>query len=144
MSVERSGILERLRRSWHRSMRRRRTLYELAACPPNELRRMASDVGLASDDLRQLCRSDHGESELLPQRLQLLGIDPEFVRQDAPPLFRDLARVCASCQASRQCARDLAHGDVQAGMTTNCLNGPSIDLLTVGRSSARHAMVRGG
>ena len=132
MNIERaSGLINRLRRSWHRSMNRRRAINELAACPPSEIRRLACDVGLSGGDLRLLCRSDFGPSELLPQRLQLLGIDPEFVRHAEPTTFRDLARVCASCQASRRCARDLVRGDVQAGMEGYCLNGATIDALTV-------------
>ena len=132
MNIERaSGLINRLRRSWHRSMNRRRAIDELAACPPSEIRRLACDVGLSGGDLRLLCRSDFWPSELLPQRLQLLGIDPEFVRHAEPTTFRDLARVCASCQASRRCARDLVRGDVQAGMEGYCLNSATIDALTV-------------
>jgi len=132
MNIERaSGLIDRLRRSWHRSMNRRRAINELAACPPSEIRRLACDVGLSGGDLRLLCRSDFGPSELLPRRLQVLGIDPEFVRHAEPTTFRDLARVCASCQASRRCARDLVRGDVQAGMEGYCLNSATIDALTV-------------
>ena len=124
-------FLNGLRQTWRRALSKRRATNELAACPPGELRRIASDVGLSGDDLRLLCRRHNGPSELLPQRLQLLGIDPEFVRHAAPTTFRDLARVCASCKASRRCARDLARGDVQAGMDAYCLNGPTIDALMV-------------
>jgi hypothetical protein len=145
MTVERIGALERMRRSWHRSMRRRRTLNELAACPPQELNRIASDAGLSGGaELRQRCRRDHGSRDLLPQRLRLLNIDPEFVRRDAPALFKDLARVCASCRESRRCGRDLGVGDVQTGMTTYCLNAPTIDLLTAHRSNALPALEQGG
>jgi hypothetical protein len=70
-------------------------------------------------------------SKLLPQQLQLLGLDPQFVKHAAPTTFRDLIRVCASCRAQRRCARDLARGDVQAGMDGYCLNGLTIDALTV-------------
>jgi hypothetical protein len=132
MNVERvSALVERLRQSWHRSVNRRRAINELAGCPPSEIRRLASDVGLSSEDLRLFCSSDFGPTELLPQRLELLGIDPGFVRHAEPTTFRDLARVCASCQASRRCARDLARGDVQAGMQDYCLNSATIDALTV-------------
>lgn len=144
MNVEHHGMIERLRRSWHRSMQRRRTLNELAACPPSELKRIAADVGLSGDDLRQFCQSAHGMLELLPQRLQLLDIDPEFVRRDSPTLYRDLERVCASCRESRRCARDLARGEVQAGLSTYCLNGLAIDLLTVGPNYRRDAAQQGG
>src|SRR5215470_12006514 len=99
MNVERAlGLVDRLRRGWQRSMNRRRAVNELAASPPSEIRRLACDVGLSSDDLRP--------SELLPRRLELAGIDPEAVRHTEPTTLRDLARVCASCQASRRCARD--------------------------------------
>jgi hypothetical protein len=132
MNVERAlRLVDRLRRGWRRSMNRRRAINELAGCPPSEIRRLACDVGLSSDDLRRLCRNDFGPSELLPRRLELVGIDPEFVRHAEPTTLRDLARVCASCQASRRCARDLARGDAQAGMDAYCLNSATIDALTV-------------
>jgi hypothetical protein len=126
-----SDFLTRLRQSWRRAVSRRRTIGELAASAPGELTRIASDVGLSGEDLRHLCCGHMGPSELLPQRLQLLGIDPEFLRHAAPTTFRDLARVCASCKASRRCARDLGCGDVQAGLDDYCLNSPTIDALTV-------------
>ena len=131
MVQEASDFLTRLRQSWRRALSKRRAINELADCPPSELRRIASDVGVSGDDLLRLHCSHNGPSELLPQRLQMLGIDPEFVRHAAPTTFRDLARVCGSCRASRRCARDLARGDVQTGMNAYCLNGPIIDALTV-------------
>ena len=51
-----SGFIERLRRSWRRSLHRRRTLDELAACPPSELKRMAADVGVSGEELYRLAR----------------------------------------------------------------------------------------
>lgn len=123
-----SHLAERLRASWHRSMSRRRAVKELANCPPSEFRRFALDAGLSDDDLRQLC--SRGPSDLLSQRLQLLRLDPEYVRHAAPRTHRDLVRICAYCRSARRCARDLARGDVQAGMDTYCPNGATIDALT--------------
>ena len=79
-----SGFIERLRRSWRRSWHRRRALDELAACPPSELKRMAADVGVSGEELYRLARFADGPSELLPQRLELLGIDAQYVRQAMP------------------------------------------------------------
>jgi hypothetical protein len=126
-----TGLVDGMRQRWRRALSRRRAINELATCPPDELKRIASDVGLSGDDLCQLCRHDFGPSHLLPQRLRLLGVDPEFVMRAEPTTYRDLVRVCALCQASRRCARDLARGDVQAGMDGYCLNSPTIDALTV-------------
>jgi len=69
--------------------------------------------------------------QLMPQRLQQLGLDPEFVRKAEPETYRDLARVCATCTAWRRCKRDLARDDVQAGMEAYRLNSATIDRLTV-------------
>jgi hypothetical protein len=124
-------LMGRLREGWHRTLVRRKVLNELAACPPGEVQRIACEVGLSGGDLRQLCRSDFAPSELLPQRMEQLGIDVEFVRQASPMTFRDLSSVCGACGASRRCARDLARGDVQSGLDTYCANGATLDTLQV-------------
>lgn len=128
-----SGFIERLRRSWRRSLRRRRALDELAACPPSELNRMAADVGVSGEELYRLARYADWPSELLPRRLELLGVDAAYVRQAMPTTFRDLTRVCANCRSSRRCRQDLARGDAQAGQVSYCLNAATIDVLTLNR-----------
>jgi hypothetical protein len=132
-----SGLLPRLRRGWRHCLNRWRSIDELDACPPSELRRITADVGVSSEDLCRLSRNPDGPSELLPRRLELLGIDAKYVRQAMPTTFRDLARVCAACQAPRRCRRDLARGDVQIGLESYCLNGPTIDILTVGTNDRK-------
>jgi hypothetical protein len=93
MRKVRSDLVERLRRSWHRSLSRWRASNELASCPPSELRRIAAEVGVSGADLRQLCHTHIGPSELLPQRLNLLEIDATFVQQEMLMMLRDLAGV---------------------------------------------------
>jgi len=125
------ATLARLRDKWQRMLRKRRSLAELAACPPSELHHIARDIGLSVNDLRALAEAHPGPSELLPLRLQQLGLDPGFVKYALTATYRDLERTCATCTAWRRCARDLAKGDVQAGMGSYCLNAPSIDALSV-------------
>jgi hypothetical protein len=145
-----SGTIERLRRSWRRTRERWRSIDELAACPANELRRIAADVGVSGEQLYGLSRNPTGPSELLPQRLRLLGIDADYVRQAMPTTFRDLARVCAACQSARRCRRDLSRGDAQTGQENYCLNGLSIDALTLNKDNhklpgeTRRAACNGG
>ena len=126
-------ILSRLGSTWQRAVLYRRSMAELAACPPNELHRIAQDVGLSERDLRSLACSHPGPSELMPRRLQELRLDPAFVKYARTATYRDMERVCGTCKAWRRCARDLAKGDVQAGMRSYCLNAPTIDALTVDR-----------
>jgi hypothetical protein len=128
-----SDLVLWLNRRGRQTLNRWRAAEELAACPAGELRRIAAEVGVSGADLRQLCRNPVGPSDLLPQRLNLLGLDANYLQQEMPLLFRDLARVCANCQASRRCGRDLAHGDVETGMDTYCLNAATLDALALNR-----------
>jgi hypothetical protein len=114
-------------------LRNRRSLVELAACPPSELQRIARDVGVSVSDLLIIAAAHPGPSELLPRRLGLLGLDVTYVKSALAATYRDLERTCAMCPAWRRCARDLAKGDVQAGMGSYCHCAPAIDALTVDR-----------
>jgi hypothetical protein len=120
-----------LRERWQRLLRRRRSLAELAACPPGELEPIARDAGVSVSDLRIIATAHPGPSDLLPQRLALLGLDPEYVKSGLTATYRDLERTCAMCASWRRCVRDLAKGDVQAGMGSYCLGSATIDALTV-------------
>jgi hypothetical protein len=132
------STLDGLRGRWKRMMRNRRSMAELTACPPSELSRIAQDVGLSHTDLRSLSCSHPGPSELMPWRLQRLGVDPAYVKVARTATYRDLERVCGACKAWRRCARDLAKGDVQVGMRGYCLNAFTIDTLTVDRPIVPH------
>ena len=125
-------LFRNLRERWQRMLRNRRSLVELAACPPGELQRIARDVGVSVSDLRIMAAAHPGPGELLPLRLRLLGLDPAYVKSALTATYRDLERTCAMCPAWRRCARDLANGDVQSGMDSYCLCSPTIDVLSVG------------
>jgi hypothetical protein len=127
------AALSKLRLKLQRALDNRRSRGELEACPPSELHRIAQDVGLSDADLQSLSCSHPGPSDLMPRRLQELGLDPAYVRHARTATYQDLERVCASCKAWRRCARDLANGNVEAGMRSYCLNAPTIDALIVDR-----------
>jgi hypothetical protein len=123
----------KLRHRLQRALDDRRSRAELHACPPGELHRIAQDVGLSDGELQTLASSHPGPSQLMPRRLEQLGLDPAYLKHARGATYRDLERVCASCRAWRRCARDLAHGNVEAGMRSYCLNAPTIDALIVDR-----------
>jgi hypothetical protein len=116
---------------WRRGWRNRRSIAELQAYPPND--RIARDVGLSEPDLRALSCRHTCASELMPQRLEQLGLDPAYVKLARTATYQELQRVCAACKAWRRCARDLSNGDVQVGMDSYCLNSGTIDALTIDR-----------
>jgi hypothetical protein len=128
-----SSVLARLHSKWQCVLRKRRSMAELATCPPSELHRIAQDLGLSVSDVRSLTCSHPGPSELMPRRLEQLGLDPAFFECARMATYRDMERVCGTCSAWRRCASDLAKGDVEAGMSSYCLNAPTIDALTVDR-----------
>ena len=127
------SMLTRLGGKWQRKLHNHRSMAELAGCPPAELHRIARDLGVGDTDLRSLICGHPGPSELMPQRLEQLGLDLAFVKNARTATYRDMERVCGSCRDWRRCARDLAKGDVQAGMGSYCLNAPTIDALIVDR-----------
>jgi hypothetical protein len=116
---------------WRRGRGNRRSIAELEACPPDD--RITRGVGLSDPDPRALSCRRSGASELMPQRLAQLGLDPAYVKLARTATYQDLQRVCAACKAWRRCARDLSNGDVQVGMDSYCLNSGTIDALTVDR-----------
>ena len=71
------------------------------------------------------------DGELIPWRLQQLGLDPGYVKVCCTSIYEDMQRVCASCKSRRLCARDLARGDVESGMRCYCPNKPTIDALII-------------
>ncbi len=131
------STLARLRDGWQRVLRSRRSMSELAAYPPSDLHPIAQEVGLSETDLKSLGCSHPGPSELMPWRLQQVGLDVGYVKFARPATYWDLERVCATCGAWRRCARDLANDDVQVGMRDYCLNAATIDALTVDRPVPR-------
>lgn len=130
-------VLRSLREKCRRMLHRRRSLVELAAYPPSALRPIARDVGLSDSEPRAIAEAYRDPGELLPLRLELLGLDPGFVKSAQIATYRDMERTCAICKVWRLCARDVAAGDAQAGMGTYCLNSESIDALTVERARPR-------
>lgn len=125
------SMVARLRDTWQRLRDNHAALAELAACPPGELRRVAREVGTGDGDHRSLACAHPGPGDLMPRRLEQLGLDPAFLRVERTAAYRDMERVCGTCREWRRCARDLAKGDVETGMGSYCLNAATIDALTV-------------
>ena len=93
-------------------------------CPNSKFFRALAEHSSAGADVS-------AEGELMPLRLQQLGLDPVYVKVCCTSAYHDLERVCASCKSRRICARDLARGDVEPGMRSYCPDAPTIDALVV-------------
>lgn len=106
---------------WYRTWRSAPHVTELANCAPDEVERIAHDIGLTATDLRKLERTG-ADPLLLPRMLAALKIDAAELERTEPAAFRDLQRVCALCDSKRRCASELAAGDAPKTFESFCPN----------------------
>jgi hypothetical protein len=93
---------------WRRRAAVRENLTDLDAFSPEEMARMAQDVGISASDLRALATHCTDAADLLDRRLEALGIDSGQLALSGPAELRDMQRLCTTCQSKGRCARDLA------------------------------------
>jgi hypothetical protein len=106
---------------WYRTWRSRPHGAELAKCAPDDIERIAHDIGLTAAELRKLERNGD-DPLLLPRMLVALKIDAAELEHTEPAAFRDLQRVCALCDSKRRCASELAAGDAPKTFESFCPN----------------------
>ena len=105
-------------------------LHELDQIDPNELSRIAADVGISTDSLVRLARQPDGASLLIEKRMAALELDPEDVRKLSPLILRDLQRTCALCSDKGRCADDMALDPLAPGWESYCPNSSTLRGLT--------------
>ncbi len=115
-----SHLLDPIRRYWQSERERA----ELAQCAPEDLERMAQDVGVDGVTLRALAARGPDAAHLLAVRMATLRLDPQQVAYREPATNCDLQRVCAFCREKRRCAADLDAG--RGGAPTYCPNAATL------------------
>ncbi len=73
-----------------------------------EVARIAQDVGLSSQDLREMIQLSPDAAKLLLRRMSVLHLDADELAKSDMNVMRDLQRVCSTCGSKRQCRIDLA------------------------------------
>src|ERR1700686_2870693 len=66
---------------------------ELAACPPEEVARIARDLGISRGELELVATKGPGSADLLQKMLLALGVDPRAPALHEAGVMRDLQRV---------------------------------------------------
>jgi hypothetical protein len=115
-------LLGRVRDWW-------RTSGELGAMDRQELDRIAHDLGMTSDDLRDLAARGPDAAHLLYDRMRALGISRDDVEHAAQGLMRDLERTCSCCTVKGDCERDLADRPQDSTWQGYCPNAVSLESL---------------
>jgi len=93
---------------WRKHAEMRNNLTGLDSLGPDELARVAQDVGIGSSDLRALAQHCSDAADLLEFRLASLDLDRDDLARNAPTQLRDMERLCTMCNHKGHCARDLA------------------------------------
>jgi hypothetical protein len=113
-------LLIRLRKWW-------RTQNELAGISRNELDRVAADLNMTVDGLKDLVARGPDAANLLYERMRALGISRADVDSAA---LRDLQRTCACCNEKGVCEKDLTKQPGDPGWKSYCPNVVTLESLT--------------
>jgi len=98
-------------------------------CSPDEVKRIATDIGMSTAELRAIAHKAPGSADLLQKMLVALGVDPDALAKRDPAVMRDLQRLCISCSHKRLCQHELAAGKAAAHFHEFCPNAFTLDAL---------------
>jgi pyrroloquinoline quinone (PQQ) biosynthesis protein C len=102
---------------------------DFVACGPDEVKRIASDLGIGNRELHTLAAHGPHSADLLQKMLPALGIDPEKLAEADPLVMRDLQRLCVTCNKKKRCQHELAEGKAAADFRQFCPNAVTLDAL---------------
>ena len=116
------ALLHRVRDWWRRQG-------ELNALGNNEIGRVAAELGITTDTLRDLVAGGPDAANLLFERMRALGISKAEVHKTAQGVMWDLERTCACCNKEGVCAKDLAKRPDDPVWQSYCPNAFTFDAL---------------
>jgi hypothetical protein len=102
---------------------------EINRCSPNEVMRMAAEIGVTPNQLEELTREGGGSANLLKRMLVALHVDPKVIAEIDPLVMREMKWLCITCTDKKQCEHDIASGTAAEHFHKYCPNAVSIDEL---------------
>jgi len=115
-----------------RALRSRRTANRtsgLKGCPPDEVGRIARDVGLTPGELIRLATMGPNAADEVYRRLEELDVDADEVRHRDPALLRELIKVCSFCTTKARCSSDLNWCPLAPDWSHYCPNATILESL---------------
>ena len=109
---------------------------EFGMCGPDEVRRMAKDIGVTPSQLQELVRQGSDSANLLKRMLVALHVDPKTIPDIDPLVMREMNWLCMTCGTKKRCEHELAKGTATEHFHEFCPNAVSIDEL-LGQNSQR-------
>jgi len=101
---------------------------EFGMCGPDEVMRMAQEIGVTPSQLRELSKG-HGNANLLKSMLVALHVDPKVIADMDPLVMRELKWLCITCSNKKRCEHELAKGTAAEHFREFCPNAVSLDEL---------------
>ena len=102
---------------------------QLGECGPDEVRRVASDIGLAPSALGDLAHKGHDAADLLQKMLVALHVDPNVLANTDHQILGDLRRTCIICSERKRCVQEVANGTAGQHFRDFCPRAFTFDVL---------------
>src|SRR5262245_32274531 len=102
---------------------------ELRQCSPEEIMKIAKDLGLPATDLRSLTAKAPDAANDVSKMLRVLSIDESTLTKDNPATMRDLQRTCMLCVRKGRCRHEFASFTAAQNFHEFCPNAYTLDAL---------------
>ena len=102
---------------------------EFGMCGPDEVMRMAKEIGVTPSQLHELVSKGPGNANLLKTMLVALHVDPKVLADMDPLIMRELRWLCITCSNKKRCEHELAKGTATEHFREFCPNAVSLDQL---------------
>ena len=115
---------------------------ELNNFDSDELKRIARDAGVDTQELWALAGKWPESADLLSRRITALHLNAEEIAHTQPQVSNDLKKLCTLCDAKRRYERDLTRGAVNPVWRHYCPNATTLMALSAERTA--HSKNLGG
>jgi hypothetical protein len=105
---------------------------ELEDFDPDELRRVAMEVGLNARELCSMAGKWPDSSNQLLRRMAVLELDVTEIARSQPGVSNDLKKLCSFCVSKRRCDHDLAANEGNPEWREYCPNVGTLAALIAG------------
>jgi hypothetical protein len=131
---QRSSFIAAIGQWWRNWNGNRAGRAEIENFCPDELQRIATDVGANPQELRSLAGKWPESTNLLSQRMAVLHLDADEVARSQPAVSNDLKKLCSLCVSKGWCAHDLAKGAINPDWREYCPNTTTLLALSAQRT----------
>ena len=102
---------------------------EFGMCGPDDVMRMAKEIGVTPSQLHELASKGPGNANLLKTMLVALHVDRKILADMDPLIMRELKWLCITCSNKKRCEHELAKGTATENFREFCPNAVSLDEL---------------